>query len=285
MPLDFVWINERLGQALGTGWENMDDKMRIIFGVIFGVILGLAYGLVSLSINNIFLPGIPLYAPPQGKFLSIIEWMVVGGALGFLVAWPKEFFVGVLISSVIGTLASSFLSLWAETGSLANLINASVVIFVSFLPRVVIFLPVFILIRWSANTWEQETLYTPYVTRGRIRSVLLVVLVGMLAGIFSLYSAGSRQSLANLNELILKGRQASSTSSLPQALQRVNDFQNYSYLPYTLNVISDPEEIPVPQPAPGYDQNITAIVVLFSNGFRFGCVYTALNQPPNCAAY
>jgi len=263
----------------------MNNRMRTVIGVIFGMVLGLAYGLVSLWINNIFLPGIPLYVSPPGKFATIILMMLAGGVLGFLVAWPKEFFIGVLISSIIGTLISSFLSLWAEAGSLENLANASVVIFISFLPRVVIFLPLFILVRWVANTWEQETLYTPYSVKGRTRSLILLVAIGMLAGIFSLYSADSRKSVANLNELILEGRRASSSTSLPQPLQRVNDFLNYSNSSYTLNVISDPEEIPVPQPASGYDRNMTAIVVLFSNGFRFGCVYTELNELPNCAQY
>jgi hypothetical protein len=115
--------------------------------------------------------------------------------------------------------------------------------------------------------------------------VVLLVVVGLLAGIFSLYSADSRKSLANMNELILEGRQASRLASLPRPLQRVSDFQKYSNSPYTLEVINDPEEIPVPQPASGYDRNVTAIVVLFSNGFRFGCVYTALNESPNCAEY
>lgn len=147
------------------------------------------------------------------------------------------------------------------------------------------FFPLFVLVRWAANSWEQETQYTPYSIKGRLRSVVLLVVVGLLAGIFSLYSADSRKSLANMNELILEGRQASRLASLPRPLQRVSDFQKYSNSPYTLEVINDPEEIPVPQPASGYDRNVTAIVVLFSNGFRFGCVYTALNESPNCAEY
>jgi hypothetical protein len=263
----------------------MDSKVRTMFGLIFGMTLGLVYGLVSQWINNIFLPGVPLYVSPPGRFAIIILILLSGGVLGFLSAWPKEFFVGVLISAVIGTLISSFLSLWAEVGSLENMLSASVVLFISFLPRVVFFLPIFVLVRWTSSTWEQETLHAPCSITGRMRSVGLLVVVGLLAGIFSLYSVGSRKSLVNMNALILEGRQASSQADLPQPLQRMNDFQKYSNLAYTLNVISDPEEIPVSQPASGYDQNVTAIVVLFSNGFRFGCVYTAPNEPPNCAEY
>jgi hypothetical protein len=119
----------------------MDNKMRAVFGLIFGMILGLAYGLISQWINHIFLPGVPLYVAPPGRFATIILMMLAGGGLGFLAAWPKEFFLGVLISAVIGTIASSFLSLWAEIGSLENMLGASVVLFISFLPRVVIFFP------------------------------------------------------------------------------------------------------------------------------------------------
>jgi len=263
----------------------MDNKLRTILGVIFGMLLGLAYALVSQWINNIFMPGIPLYVPPPGRFAIIILVILAGGVLGFLVAWPKEFFVGVIISASVGTLASSFLSLRAVTGGFENMVNASVVLFISFLPRVVLFLPVVILVRWAAETWEKETLYDSYSVKGRVRSLLLLVIVGLLAGVFSLYSANTRRSLANLNELILEGRQASSITNLPQPLQIVDGFLEHSNSSYAFNVVVNPEDIPVSQPGSGYDQNVVGIDVLFTSGFRFGCVYRSPDEPPNCIRY
>ena len=263
----------------------MARKTRCVLGIIFGILLGLSYGAVSQWINRIFLPGIPLFEPAPGIFLTVIIDMVVGGVLGFLVAWPEEFLLGVLISSITGIIFFSLLALQSVLGTPDNIFGATVVLFISFLPRVVIFLPVTILVRWVVGIWEKETLYSPYSLKGRLRSVLLLVIVGLVAGIFSLYSGEARRSLSDLNQLILVGRQASSSSSLPQPLQRVNNFLNYSTFPYTLQILTDPETIPVPQSASGFDRNITAIEVLFSNGFRFGCIYSSSYAQPNCSDY
>jgi hypothetical protein len=241
--------------------------------------------MVSQWINSVFLHGIPLFSPPPGRFATILIDIIGGGALGFLVTWPEEFLTGVLISAVSGTLFSSLMSLRTESGDLERMFGASVVLFITFLPRVLFFLPLVFLVRWVVNIWEKETLYTPYSFRGRFRSVLLLAVVGLAAGLFSLYPRETRMAMKNLNALILEGRQASSPSSLPQPLQNVNDFLKYSNTPYTFKLISNPEVIPIPRSITGFNQNETDIEVNFANGFRFGCVYTQTNEQPNCIDY
>ena len=249
------------------------------------MLAGLAYGGVSLWINTVFLPGIPLYSPPPGRLASLILEMLAGGALGFLAAWPEEFLLGVLISSVTGTLISSLISFLAAAGSLDNILSASAVLFFTFLPRIFFFLPVVLLVRWVVSNWEQETLYNAYSLRKRLRSVLFLVIISLAVGIFALYPSQDRTSVKNLNEMILVGRQASNPTKLPQPLQRVSGFLENSAAPYRLHILNDPTAIPVAQSASGYDQNQIAIEVLFSNGFRFGCIYTSANEQPNCVDY
>lgn len=263
----------------------MNRKARCILGVIFGMLAGLAYGVISLWINSIFLPGVPLYTPPPGRFATLFIEMLAGGALGFLATWPEEFLLGVLISSVTGTIVASLISLLSQPGGLDSILSALTVLFLTFLPRIFIFLPVVLLVRWVVYMWEQETLYNAYSLRKRSRSVLLLVVICLAVGLFSLYPGDNRKSLKNLNALILTGRQASSLSNLPQPLRRVNGFLNYSASPYSLQILLDPQVIPVPQSASGYGQNEIAIEVLFSNGFRFGCIYTSPGEQPNCVDY
>lgn len=263
----------------------MNRKARCILGAIFGILAGLAYGVVSLWINNIFLPGIPLYSPPPGRFATLILEMLAGGALGFLAAWPEEFLLGVLISSVTGTIVSSLISFLSAKGSLDSLLSASAVLFFTFLPRIFFFIPVVLIVRWVVSKWEQETLYNAYSLRERLRSVLFLVVISLAVGIFALYPGQERTSVKNLNEMILVGRQASSPANLPQPLQRVNGFLEHSAAPYSLQVLNDPEAIPVAQSASGYGQDQIAIEVLFSNGFRFGCIYTSASEQPNCVDY
>lgn len=263
----------------------MKRKERCVLGIIFGMVLGLTYGVVSQWINSVFLPGIPLFEPPPGRFATILIQMLGGGALGFLVTWPEEFLTGVLISAATGTLFSSLVSLRAVSGDHERILGTSVVLFITFLPRIFFFLPIVLLVRWVVNIWEKETLYAVYSFQRRLRSVLLLVVIGLVAGLFSLYPGETRTAMKNLNGLILEGRQASSLSSLPQPLQKVNDFLKYSNSPYTLKLINNSEVIPVPRSTIGFNQNEIDIEVFFANGFRFGCVYSARNEQPICADY
>ena len=263
----------------------MNRKARCILGVIFGMMLGLAYGVVSQWINSVLLPGIPLFIPPPGRFATFLVEVLGGGALGFLVTWPDEFIIGVLISAAAGTFFSSLITLQTETGNPESMFGTSVLLFLTFLPRVFILLPVVLLVRWVVYVWEQETLYATYSFQRRLRSVLLLIVISLAAGILSLYPGDTRKSLTNLNELILAGRQAYSISSLPQPLQRVSGFLQYSNSPFTLKLVSNPDDIPVPRPTAGYNRDVTAIEVFFVNGFHFGCVYTPPNEQPSCVDY
>lgn len=263
----------------------MNNKTRRVLGIIFGMILGLAYGAISQWINSIYLPEVPLFAPPPGRFGTLIIYIFTGGALGFLVTWPEEFLLGVIISSVSGTLVSSLVSLLIESGTLDNLIGNAAVLLITFLPRIFFFVPATILVRWVVSMWEKETLYAPYSLNKRLGSLLLLVIIGIGVGMFSLLPVQTRRTLANLNELILEGKQASSIAGLPAALQTVDGFIQNSGTPYSLLILSDSTQVPIPRATVGFSQDELAIEVLFTNGYRFGCVYLPTDKLPSCVHY
>lgn len=263
----------------------MKSITRRVLGVIFGMILGLTYGAVIQWINSIYLPGVPLFAPPPGRFVTLIIYILGGGALGFLVTWPDEFLLGVLISSVSGTLVSSLVSLFIESGNPDVLISNAAVLLITFLPRIFFFVPATILVRWVVSMWERETLYAPFSLKKRLGSLVLLVALGLVVGAFSLYPTHTRMTLTNLNELILAGKQATGAASLPAPLQTVDGFVQNSDGPYSLLLLSDSTVIPIQRATVGFSPDELAIEVLFANGFRFGCVYNPAEKQPSCVYY
>jgi hypothetical protein len=263
----------------------MNNKSRRVLGIIFGMILGLAYSAVTQWINSIFLSGVPLFAPPPGRFVTLIIYILGGGALGFLVTWPEEFLLGVFISSVSGTLVSSLVSLLIESGNPDVMIGNAAVLLITFLPRVFFFVPATILVRWVVSMWEKETLYTPFSLKKRLGSLVLLVALGLMVGAFSLYPTQTRLTLTNLNELILTGKQAIGAASLPASLQTVDGFVQNSDGPYSLLILSDSTQVPIQRATVGFAQDELAIEVLFANGFRFGCVYNPAEKEPICVHY
>jgi hypothetical protein len=263
----------------------MNSKTRRVLGIIFGMIMGLVYCAVTQWINSIYLPGITFFAPPPGRFVTLIIYILGGGALGFLVTWPEEFLLGVVISSVSGTLVSSLVSLLIESGTPDVIIGNAAVLLITFLPRVFFFVPATILVRWVVSIWEKETLYAPFSLKKRLGSLVLLVALGMVVGAFSLYPTQTRMTLTNLNELILAGKQATSAASLPVPLQTVDGFVQNSDGPYSLLILSDSTQVPIQRATVGFAQDELTIEVLFANGFRFGCVYIPTEKQPSCVHY
>jgi hypothetical protein len=263
---------------------TMSKKARWIMGTIFGAIIGLVYGVVSQSINSVFLPGVPLFAPAPGRFVTVLLAGLAGGALGFLVTWPEEFLLGVLISSVAGTLVSSLLSLQTQAGGSEGIFGVSVVLFITFLPRIFYFIPVVAMIRWAVSLWEKEIGYETFAFRKLVGSATVLVLAAAVLGAFSLYTPKTRHAIKDVNQMILAGRQASSLSSLPQPLQKVSGFLENSNSAYTVKLVN-PVTIPISRASAGFDENEVDVEVSFASGFRFGCVYTPLVSQPSCINY
>jgi len=260
----------------------MKPKLRRVLGIFLGLLLGLVYGAVSHLINVFFLPAVPLYHSSPGRLGTIFLIVLGGGLLGMLAAWTEEFIPGVIASSLVLTLIASLGSMITTLSDGAQLFRYSVLLFLTFLPRVIFFLPAAALLLWVLHTWEEGTLHNPYILKKPFTSSFVLVALGIIAGLFSLYSPQERASLADLNQMIQEGMQAVNTEELPPALIPVNGFFENAQGAYSLRLIPNPDKIPVQRPIVSTNTVEHAIIVMFKNGFRFGCVYSPPHPQPNC---
>jgi hypothetical protein len=263
----------------------MNLKSRRILGTILGSAMGLAYSLVAQNINGLSLRGIPLYEPQPGKINTILITILIGGLMGLIAAWPEDALPGILLSAVAGVTATALFNIFlTEQGSL-QIAGALIVLFMTFLPRAVVFLPLAALIRWVISEWSRELQDANFsITRMALSLLLAVVLAGA-TGALSLYPRSGRQVLEKTYSLIQQGKQAASLEQLPEELKPVDGFIQNSSGIYNLRLSTDPDQLPITRPEVDYNETEYAVIVIFENGFRFGCVFTPPAQSATCRAY
>jgi hypothetical protein len=263
----------------------MNDQSRRILGTSLGLLMGLVYGLVTETINLIALPGLPLYYPSPG-LVGIILLYALGGALvGLMVAWQEEATPGVILGAVSGALATSAASILQTSSNGGSAGAAFALLFITFLPRAILFLPVTLLLAWVLNQWKNEMLAANFST-GRLALVTAVIpILALTMGAFSLYPGNARISLRSTQGLVQKGMQATGINSLPAALKPVDGFLENARGPYLLRLSENPDDLPVQRPAVPPNVQEYAVYVVFENGFHFGCAFTPPALEPICSEY
>jgi hypothetical protein len=255
----------------------MEDTVRRRSGFMLGFILGLAYGAVANLINRIYLPGIPLYVPPPGTFGLILLTAFMFGLLGLLSAWTEESVPGILLSALAGSVLSSAWIIFNES----NRATALIALLIVFLPRVFFYLPLSLAVRGILSQFEPSPYHvTPPVRK--VAPVVISILVAMLMGVFSLKNWETRQSLTKMNELVQAGMQAKNRDELPRSLQPVRGFTTYARGEYVFDIGPDPDVLPVQRPIVEFGAIEPFIIVIFENGFRFGCVFSPPYEVPAC---
>lgn len=262
----------------------MNDSSRRILGLLLGAVIGLVYGLVAQYINVLFLPGLPLQAPATGRLGAALLTALGGGLLGLLAAWPDEAVPGVIASSLVGTLALSWIAVSSTVPGSQRAFSVLVVLFVTFLPRAFLLLPFAGLVRWVIGVWGSELQNVNYSLRRLGSSLLLAAALAAVVGVFSLHAKTGRQALATTYDLVQRGMLAASQDDLPVELRPVDGFIQGARGPYTLELGDNPDVLPIQRPIASYDVQEFAVFVRFENGFRFGCVFTPPN-PPACGEY
>jgi hypothetical protein len=266
----------------------MNDRSRRALGAIFGLVLGLTYGLVSQTINQIALPGLPFYQEGPGTVASIVLITLGGAVMGLLAAWPDETIPGVILSAVgaaiLSTLAT-FLMIRSSPASEERIAGALALLVITFPPRALIFAPIAWSIRKVLGVWEdevrRETLSLPKIAL----SAAALPVLGILLGALALHPQDARYALKTTNELIQSGMLATSRDQLPPALVPVDGFLQGARGPYTLLLSDDPDSLPVQRPMSSYLVQEYAVFVNFANGFRFGCAFTPPHPQPACGDY
>jgi hypothetical protein len=266
----------------------MSDQSRRVLGAIFGLLMGLVYGLVSENINQLALPGVPLYNPGPGPAVTVLVVAMAGALLGLLAAWPDAAspgsILGALGGAIISTLASWY-TLSTETADMTRAIGAYSVLFISFLPRAFLFAPVAWLMRRVVGVWESELADVRFSIGKMALSLGLLLALAVGAGWSSLYPKDARYALSRTNELIQSGRQVSSKSQLPEELKPVDGFVEGAHGRYTLLLGDDPDVLPIQRPVSSYTVQEYAVFVNFESGFRFGCAYTPPHPELACGEY
>ena len=248
-------------------------------GLILGLALGLEYSVASKLINSFLLPGIPFFAPWPGNFWLIALSTAMFGALGLLAAWTEDSLPGVILSALFGTLISS---IWVIATDSTNRIGAFVVLFFIFLPRVFLYLPFSVLVRWLISKIQQRPYGDDVALPRRLLPLLLSFVVVIFIGTFIRVTEQEKKSLLKMQELVQAGLTVSSRDELPDPLQDVNGFIEKGKGEYTFDLGPNPDVLPVQRPIVDYGVPEPFIIVRFENGFRFGCVFSPPYVVPAC---
>lgn len=259
----------------------METSARRRLGFVLGFVIGLAYAIVSNLINPIYMPGIPLYVPPPGTLGLIVLTALLYGVLGLIAAWTDESIPGVILSVFVGSVVTS---IWTIANEPSNRGVTLVLMFLVFLPRMFFYLPLSLGVRWILSKYEPSP-YRVAAPVWKVFPVVIVVLIAMVSGLFSLENREARQSLIRMNELVQVGMQAGSRDELPEPLQPIQGFVSRAEGDYTFYIGPDPDVLPVQRPMvePGTIEPF--IIVEFDNGFRFGCVFSPPYEDPACIDY
>lgn len=252
-------------------------------GLMIGLILGIGYSVTSNFINLWVMPGIPLQEPQPSRFWLVIVSATFFGLLGLLAAWTDENIPSIILSAMVGTLASTIWTLVFDSGSR---VGASILIlFFIFLPRVFFYLPFSWLVRWLTDKFKHHAYGARVPLIKKVMPVIIFFLAIVFIGSTARVSEAEQKSLTRMKELIETGMLASSRIELPDALQDVSGFVQRAEGEYSFSLGADPDVLPVQRPFVEYGEEEPFIIVHFKNGFRFGCVFSPPYIMPACIDY
>jgi hypothetical protein len=256
----------------------MTHASRRQLGLILGLLLGAGFSITSNMINRWTLPDINLFVNWPGPFVLILVSTALFGLLGLIAAWPQETLPGVILAGLAGSLLSS---LWIAISETANRTGTFFVLFIVFLPRVFLYAPFGLLVRWLVDRIEFNPA-RPQAPARRLLPVIVTFIIFAMMGLSSRFSEEERLSLTRMEALIQEGRQASSFDELPEPLKDVIGFRERAKGNYTFQFGRDPDVLPVQRPFVDYGEAEPFLIIRFESGFRFGCVFSPPYIVPAC---
>jgi hypothetical protein len=258
-------------------------RARLRTGILLGAALGLAYGLVSQFINPLFLPGVPLYAPPAGAFGNAILSALMGGMLGALTCYPASAARGILYGAIVA-LIGIFAYMLIRLGVLGfggALISSTLLS----LPLAWLTVPFLAAIRWASERQVNARREgEPPLRRAAVPVALVLAMA--IAGAFELHSVEARGNLRNTHDLLQQGLGAPSETAVPapvrDALAVVPPESRQTYtLEWTQYDLDRFHEL---RPPSNFDEH-AAVIARFRSGYYVVCLYPTPAQEPNCAGY
>lgn len=259
----------------------MNDKKRRTYGFVIGIAFGLPYSYISQFINTWILPGVPLFELPIGRLTTVVLTCLALGVLGVIVAWDEESFFG-LIGGALFLVILGSAQAFINSGS-SQAVTSFFLFLFTFLPRLIIYLPLAYLFRWVVNNLDRSVPGYPRGLRRPLQVIAVLWILAVIGGRFSALAPEARQALQDGNELVLEGMSArDSGSELPEPLAPVDGFSTYAKGSYTLEWSSDVDSLPVTRPIADFGVIESLIIFRFENNYQFGCAYTPPSRVPKC---
>jgi hypothetical protein len=208
--------------------RQLEKRQRILYGVISGFIVGTIAALASSFINVLVYLDLPIHTSwPQ--FLGVwVLWAGAGAVLAGVAAVSSEGWSTILLSAFL--MATTILVVNFVQGIDSIFLNMLVLLGLA-LPFTAILTPVAYIFFWLARRFKKSRILT-----GRERSkimiinVLVIILVGLLPGLYSKFNARAEQAVYMVHDMLQEGRQ-----SVPVPLTKTEGFAEHKDQPYTLS--------------------------------------------------
>jgi len=233
--------------------------------------MGFFYGMISQNINAWLLPGVPLSPGEGSRLLMTVVTVLAGAGLGFLATFFEEAVWSLISSSFVAAFATSLQAAQAEEWKFAVIM---LLFLYTLLPRMVFFLPVAALVRWASGQWDREPGLWVLTFRKRGFSTLVILVLSIGTGLFSLMPPEEREAVRDMDNIIRVSLQAHSTDELPGVLAPVPGYIENARGDYLLSTSDEPDLLPVKRPMVPFGTPEPLVIARFQNGYRFGCVYT-----------
>lgn len=252
---------------------NDNFPRRRFIGVLIGAWICLVYTLFNYGINPILIRDLPIYFDSTGFLQSLLVYLTAGAILGVVVNSPHEALPAVVLSSFAAGIAIFIGSFMKAMGNGDAVAFVLLIMFYSFMPLMVMIMPLTTLLRWSAGRL-QHVHGSEWKKWRNWGLIFTITMLGGLIGSSSLYVGESRQMLYRMNEFIIRVQQSGENKVPDQFLPIVSTIQNSS-TEYRLRWTDNVNEFPVPIFFEDSYANFRMQVVLayFDSGEVVACLF------------
>jgi len=261
----------------------MDEKLalpgRRMVGAMMGAFIGLMYGLVANNINALVIRDVPLRFSLSESLADTIGAVVVLAVMGYIVCWPENGVAGVALASVLSALAALLVSLSSIDWQAARIISLIFIQMYTFLPSIVLFVPLSLLLRWSASQFYNNP-GKSLLDRHKSRTLLILLGLALVVGSFSLYGEGARAMLRKMDGYVQAVQKDGAGAKVPAVFREVTGVVQQAGRGYVLDWSDNIDRFPIPIvnedafTAP----HLEMVSVYFDSGDEIVCLFNVTDK-------
>jgi hypothetical protein len=256
--------------------------LRAMTGLVIGFATGLAYALVSEHINPLLYAQFHIYYQASEAITAMLRAGLIVALLGLLACLPDSSSRGMLLAAVastIGMVAAGLQGATPEAIATTALLTAY-----TFLPMVILFLPLSALLRWSANLIQnQEQPIQP--AWKKFRGVMALLGLALLVGSFSAYPRDAQTMLKRMQDVIEK-TQSGDKANLPYFFENIADTVENASPNYSLAWSDDIRFFPLgtgSESLAAINVGMSAVTARFESGETVACLFRSDGAFQLCA--